>query len=113
MSKTKIRLASPIKGLSKLELFKRVKQAINADSLSDTERFIKELEFKYEIEVESEIVPHLRNCFTFEIVGEKELEEIKRWEERRIKFQAANEWFQTLTPEQKEFVFILGRPFAS
>jgi hypothetical protein len=112
MEKTIIRNVEPIRGLSKLELFKRVKQAINSDSYADTDRFINETKFKMEIEVDSNIVPHLKSAFTFQIKSEEELERENYYKERDEKIQKAKSWFDTLTEEQKEFVSLLFIPAA-
>ena len=113
MSTTLIRNVRKMDGLSKLEFVKRVKAAIGSDTLNPALNFIKQTESLHEMFVDSNIVPHLRNCFTFEIVTQDEIKQTNEGEERRIKFQKANEWSETLTEEQKEFVFLLGTPTAS
>jgi hypothetical protein len=112
MEKTIIRNVEPIKGISRIEFYKRVKQAINSDSYADTERFINETKFKMEIEVNSNIVPHLKSAFTFQIKSEEELERENYYKERDEKIQKAKSWFDTLTQEQKEFASLLFIPTA-
>jgi hypothetical protein len=107
MEKTIIKNVEPIKCLSKLELFKRVKQAINSDSYADTDRFINEIKYKSEVEVDSNILPHLKSAFTFQIKSKEELEGENYYKERNEKIHKANEWFNTLSEEQKEFAAIL------
>lgn len=113
MSTTLIRNIRKMDGLSKLEFVKRVKAAIGSDTLNPALNFIEQTESISEMYVDSNIVPNLRNCFTFQIVPDDEIKQRNAWAERRIKFQAANEWFETLTEEQKEFVFLLGTASAS
>lgn len=113
MSTTLIRNVRKMDGLSKLEFVKRVKAAIGSDNLMQTMNFIEQAEELMQMHVDSNFVPHLRNCFTFEIVPEDEVKQKEAWETRRQKIKAASEWFETLPEEQKEFVFLLSAPSAS
>lgn len=112
MEKTIIRNVEPIKGISRMEFYKRVKQAINSESYADTERFINETKFKMEIELDSNIVPHLKSVFTFQIKSEEELKIENYYKERNEKIQKAKIWFDTLTQEQKEFASFFFIPAA-
>lgn len=95
-----------------MEFYKKVKEAINADSYADTERFVNETRYKPEMEVDDDIIPHLRNCFTFQIKSEEELEWDYYYKKRDEKVQKANSWFNTLTEEQKEFASLIFTPAA-
>jgi len=102
-----IRNVEPIKGLSKMDFYKKVKIAINADSFSDTERFINEVKFKSEVEVDENIVPHLKSAFTFSLKHDYEIEMENYYKTKAEKVKKASEWFETLTQEQKEFAAIM------
>jgi len=108
MSTTLIRNIRRIQGLTKLEFVKRVKSAIGSDNLMQTMNFIEQAEALMQMHVDSNFVPHLRNCFTFEIVTEDEVKQKEVWETRRQKIKAASEWLETLPEEQKEFVYLLA-----
>jgi len=112
MSKTLIRNIRRIEGLTKFEFVKRVKAAIGADTINETVNFIEQAESLMQMNVDSNFVPHLRNCFTFEIKSEKELERENYYKERNEKIQKAEVWFNTLTEEQKEFASLLFIPAA-
>lgn len=114
METTLIRNIQKIPGLTKIEFVKRVKAALGVDTLNPALNFVEQLELCgfSGIQIDSKIIPHLRNCFTFEIVSEKEKEEREFYLQRERQMKSANEWFETLSEEQKEFVYLLGRPSA-
>ena len=97
MSTTLIRNVRKMDGLSKLEFVKRVKAAIGSDTLNPALNFIKQTESLHEMFVDSNIVPHLRNCFTFEIVTQDEIKqtnivmELKTlWKIKKVKTDSSN-----------------------
>jgi len=112
MAKTIIKNVEPIRGISRMEFYKKVKAAINADSYADTENFINKTKYKPEVEVDDSLIPHLRSCFTFQIKSEEELEMENYYKKRDEKIKKAETWFNTLTEEQKEFASLLFIPAA-
>ncbi len=112
MTKSIIKNVEPIRGISRMEFYKKVKEAINADSYADVERFINETKYKIEIEVDDDIIPHLRNCFTFSNKIEEDLLLENYFKKRNEKVQKAKIWFDTLTEEQKEFALLMFTPAA-
>lgn len=96
-----------IEGLNKSEIYKRIKLAFNYN-VTQTSQLIENLLYKHETEIDSSNLHKLRQVFTFDVIPESEKQSRIYQSEIKLKREKAQEWYNKLTVEEKEYLQLLG-----